>query len=703
MISANAIAQLNYSFSTGQGTYTALVTPTQVTPQQLVTGANQSPATDDGFRNNLAIGFSFVYNGTTYTRFNICTNGFISLGAAFVAGTATSGYRSSNDLDGSIVADSAARPIIAPFWGDLDVQTNATGGGMSYKLSGTAPNRALTIQWKNILWDFGAPAGVMSFQAKLYETTNVIEFIYQREAGSKFNSAAFDGTASIGIAAKGRGAGNFLSVTDTTSTATVSKFGETALTGRPQTGQIYRFTPLPQNYKDLGIQTLMTVGQTATIADPQITQCVLANNGNVTMFNVNVILSITGANTFTDTFFLDSIRANRAFILPFKSFANTTVGINSVTVSVPVIDSNNANNSLTVQQLVTPSHIDYKSKIADGTLGSTTQTFDAAALITNPTTHTVDSIIAYFTATGDTVSVALFDTAGINGTITRLPGNAIWTLAAPVTTVAGRNVFAVTPPQTITGDFFAVVSQISTTNSYRLEYEKEQPLRFDHFALNVPSNNGYIFFENTSGLGFVRPHIGISLMQGTVPVKFSSINAINLDANSNQVNWNTATEQNNAGFVVERSVNGKEFIAIGNVDSKGTNGNSSANLSYSFYDRKALIGTNYYRLKQTDKDGKTSYSTIVSVNNKTRATFNLESVYPNPVVNNLGLKLNTGIATKATVSIVDMNGKVVLNQSLQLIEGLNNTNINVVSLKSGTYAVRVIAENGSVKVAIFNK
>ncbi|MFT5822414.1 MAG: hypothetical protein ACI8ZM_003670 [Crocinitomix sp.] len=92
------------------------------------------------------------------------------------------------------------------------------------------------------------------------------------------------------------------------------------------------------------------------------------------------------------------------------------------------------------------------------------------------------------------------------------------------------------------------------------------------------------------------------------------------------INWVTASEKNNNYFNVERSADGINFSSIGKINGAG---NSTQTLNYSFFDDNPLIGMSYYRLKQTDYDGATTYSNTKSV----ACDFTnglLFSVYPNP-------------------------------------------------------------------------
>jgi hypothetical protein len=206
----------NYAFAANNGTFTALSSPTNPT----LSAGN----TDDGYFNNLPIGFDFWYMGTPYTTVSASTNGWLTLGADIM----------DSELTNSLSGGGDPRPVIAPLWDDLDVR-NASN--VSYKVTGSAPNRVFSIQYLNIRWRYNASGNTMSFQVKLYEGTGKIEFIYRRESG-----ALASPTASIGITAAATGSGNFLSVNN--AGTSVSSTVEASVTSKPATGRTFAFTPL---------------------------------------------------------------------------------------------------------------------------------------------------------------------------------------------------------------------------------------------------------------------------------------------------------------------------------------------------------------------------------------------------------------------------------------------------------------------------
>jgi hypothetical protein len=127
-----------------------------------ITGGNVlgTISNDDENYNALPIGFSFTFDGTVYTQMSVQTNGFIAMGSSV-----SSNY---SPIGGSV------NNIIVACAEDLQGQT---GSELSYLTIGTAPNRALVVQWKNYR-HYGATGDIYNFQIRLYETTNKIEFSY---------------------------------------------------------------------------------------------------------------------------------------------------------------------------------------------------------------------------------------------------------------------------------------------------------------------------------------------------------------------------------------------------------------------------------------------------------------------------------------------------------------------------------------------
>ncbi len=151
------------------------------------------------------------------------------------------------------------------------------------------------------------------------------------------------------------------------------------------------------------------------------------------------------------------------------------------------------------------------------------------------------------------------------------------------------------------------------------------------------------------------------------------------------LNWSTASEKNNAYFLLEKSVDGKAFETIGQVSGAG---NSQTTLNYSFIDEQPRAGTNYYRLKQVDFNGDFEYSNIRSVFMEIEGGY--FSVYPNPAHGNL---LNVVFSSKneieVEVELIDVEGKVLVHHSRFLERGMNKMQVPMDRLVPGVYCVRL--------------
>ena len=204
-----------------------------------------------------------------------------------------------------------------------------------------------------------------------------------------------------------------------------------------------------------------------------------------------------------------------------------------------------------------------------------------------------------------------------------------------------------------------------------------------------------IGFEGVSQYGNV---IGLDQITVTanypLPIKLTNFSGVR-EGSRNILNWETATEINNKGFELQRSINGKEFSQIVFVNSKAENGNSNAVLNYSFNDDKPLNGTNYYRLRQLDLDGKEFISNIVVLKSASITKAEISKVYPNPVKEQLNIILNTPNSERVSIRISDLVGKTISQKELQTNQGDNNIQFNISNLSRGTYLIKVYSSNNS--------
>lgn len=159
---------------------------------------------------------------------------------------------------------------------------------------------------------------------------------------------------------------------------------------------------------------------------------------------------------------------------------------------------------------------------------------------------------------------------------------------------------------------------------------------------------------------------------------------IKTENNVVQILWETAKEENNDYFAVERSQNGIDFEEIAQVSGVGV----ASAYQYEDLELKYLKGTYYYRLKQVDFDGTSEYTAIRTI------TLNLSvdqevRVFPNPAKDHLYIILDEAINVDTQVSIFSVTGQLLIQQTLN---GVNETQANYITLSGlsqGCYIAKI--------------
>jgi hypothetical protein len=181
----------------------------------------------------------------------------------------------------------------------------------------------------------------------------------------------------------------------------------------------------------------------------------------------------------------------------------------------------------------------------------------------------------------------------------------------------------------------------------------------------------------------------VSDQNNPLPVELISFDVAK-QGNTALLTWQTATEMNNQGFVVEVSTNARIYKQIGFVESQ--NSNSSTVQDYAFTHRANATGTFYYRLKQTDWNGTTKYfgPKVVTFDQVIPAL----SVYPNPFTSTtpaLSVLVGSSEPESAAVTITDVFGKVVYSQSILVGPTQNEVKVDLSNQAAGVYIIRVIS------------
>lgn len=171
----------------------------------------------------------------------------------------------------------------------------------------------------------------------------------------------------------------------------------------------------------------------------------------------------------------------------------------------------------------------------------------------------------------------------------------------------------------------------------------------------------------------------------TLPVSLTSfqVEKLGMDA---ILNWTTESEQENSGFEVQRSENGRDFETITWVEGNGTTQSSS---NYTLKD-KALRGgkTYYYRLKQVDFSGTFEYSKVITIDFASQQN-NMGELFPTPSMGQVNFSYEAIEAAPLSIEVHDLNGRLVSEVQTEAVVGSQIFNLNLSELERGIYFVKV--------------
>lgn len=181
---------------------------------------------------------------------------------------------------------------------------------------------------------------------------------------------------------------------------------------------------------------------------------------------------------------------------------------------------------------------------------------------------------------------------------------------------------------------------------------------------------------------------GTNLSSSTaLPVELISFTITPVNNTYFDLHWQTASELNNAGFYVQRSVDGATFENIGWV---AGNGNSTTLQSYTFTDRDVQTDiTYYYRLQQVDYDQKVKNTYILS-GRLDGNSFNVINIQPNPTFLNPQAIVQAPKDGNLQLDIYDVSGRILKTSYQPVTKGNNQFEIDMDVLAKASYLVRFI-------------
>lgn len=161
----------------------------------------------------------------------------------------------------------------------------------------------------------------------------------------------------------------------------------------------------------------------------------------------------------------------------------------------------------------------------------------------------------------------------------------------------------------------------------------------------------------------------------------------------NVLQWVSSAEVNNNFYTLYHSINGINFTPLANITGSGT---SLQTHYYGFNHTLVSNGLHYYRLAQTDFNGKeTLLKTITILRNQETPDLQVLNLYPNPTTTDLQIRCLSKTTQNATILVFDVTGRCVLQHYAQLQVGINTINLPTKTIANGVYLLKVSNNNNT--------
>ena len=286
-----------------------------------------------------------------------------------------------------------------------------------------------------------------------------------------------------------------------------------------------------------------------------------------------------------------------------------------------------------------------------------------------PPTHAASGMIVASAGNGTSVNISWTNGSGQKRLVLMKAATAVDVLPAENTSYVANNFFG-SGQQLGTGNFAVyngTADNITVNNLQKNQIYHIAVFEYNQFA------TGPIYLTTAFAQG---QFTGV-----TLPVKLNAFTGV-ANASGNVLKWTTSQEISVKEFVVERSANSNSFETIGTVAAKG---NSSSSQSYQFEDR-SRSAINFYRLRMVDVNGKVEFSSVIRLQTAKEEGLKL---FPTVATSSVQLNINVAEQITASIRVIDMGGRLIVQQVEKLDAGVVSKTIDVSRLVTGTYLMQV--------------
>ena len=255
-----------------------------------------------------------------------------------------------------------------------------------------------------------------------------------------------------------------------------------------------------------------------------------------------------------------------------------------------------------------------------------------------------------------------------------------------------------TIPLSISGSVKSYTLEMDGMNSFIGGEELFLKDNFTGITYNLQNTNS-VSFNITSDIrstGDLRFEL-IRNQSSVLPISLLSFSGKKQN-NTSLLEWKTSNEINNQKFNIERSLDGITFKTLGEIKPKF----SSISSNYNFLDENPALQINYYRLKQTDLNGKFTYSKLISINFSSLITKSTK-FYPIPATDVINVSFESFIDGNITIQILDVFGKIVYRNEQKISKGNTVISESINHLIKGAYIIELKNNNSIIEKQTFIK
>ncbi|MDD4149628.1 MAG: GEVED domain-containing protein [Bacteroidales bacterium] len=236
------------------------------------------------------------------------------------------------------------------------------------------------------------------------------------------------------------------------------------------------------------------------------------------------------------------------------------------------------------------------------------------------------------------------------------------------------------------------ITSFTTDDDLTVAHFNTTTQKWEDITLDASDESGSTgWVMSASNSNFSPFTFGSKTGDNPLPVSLLGFDA-ELQNKTVETKWSTASEYNTDYFIVQKSKDLQGFMDVGIVKAAGF---SNELQSYKLIDDAPWDNISYYRLKIVDFDNTFEYSKIVAVNapkddmqKLTEAqanTFELISLYPNPVIDEFYVLVDATENTSLTLSITDISGKLIYQNQVAIKKGENKISLNASNFVEGFY------------------